>query len=1017
MSNTLRLRGLLVMGASAVALTAAGGARAADATAAAEASATGGGTTIGELVVTAEKREQALQDVPIAISAFTSQKRDLVGIQTIQDMTNFTPGLGYSTSTDRITLRGIGRTTNVLSADAPVANYDDGLYETFAVAAGRSSLDLARVEVLRGPQGTLAGRNALGGALNEITVRPSKEPYAELRVTYGNYNHITVEGAASGPLNDNWQWRSYLVWDKQTKGWKKNSITGSPDSGNIINEWYGDWQIQGKISDHLDMWTKVQAAQWWNGSGGPGADSAGWPNYGFPTGEFINANAFLYPNSAYACNFAAAGGTGPSGVQAPSNVVTPGGISQAAACANAAVDNPRAESSYITHRVYLPNYISLNSQWTWHADGFDIKYIGGGTYYHYVLTGELAVSPIISETLPLSTSFGPPLGLCGLGFLGPCTNFSFNGQYSFNYQERNGFISNEINFISTGEGPLQWVIGGYQFHQHYKQPVTAGNPNEPRFLTSTILGSVIPTSHTTNYFDNRPEVSDTSLAGFGQIDWQATETIKITAGLRYSHDRKYGTEAVRLLDIGNIVAPENFGTFGENNPGAGAGPSFDLTQLCSVVSCQPAKGVVSATTYDPVTGLASRRYDASWSGLSGTAGIQWQPNNDTNAYFKYGRGYKSGGFNIGIFTVLSFSPWTEKETVDSFEVGLKRQFGTWLTANVAAFYYSYKNLQIPIAVAQTSGGLAQSTTAFYNVPKAVSQGIELETTWTPVENLNIIFNYSYDDAHTTKGTGSDSSDPNAVAPGATPLYTAAQCQTSFIATAGGTTGVPNCLVDLYTETAAQAAALNLANPGVVPNFTGQSYSTWSPVIPGNIGQGWNIPQNLAGNRLPNAPKNKIAVNVLYTFKFDAGSLTPSVSYVWRDKVYGNLFTRKYTEAPHWDQWDARITWKGANGKYEILAFWKNIGNKIQYDQGSIPTRLSSVSNPFSSTGGAVTLNYVQGDNRPTGPVPVYSNGVQVATVNAPWLYTPVSNAINGVVRTFYPTPPETFGVEFRYKFF
>ncbi|MDB5493681.1 MAG: hypothetical protein JWP86_1018, partial [Phenylobacterium sp.] len=96
--------------------------------------------TIQELVVTAEKREQNLQDIPVAITAFTDRQRDVVGIQSIQDMTNFTPGLQYSTSTDRITLRGLGRLTNVLSADASVANYSDGVYETFAVRAGASTL-------------------------------------------------------------------------------------------------------------------------------------------------------------------------------------------------------------------------------------------------------------------------------------------------------------------------------------------------------------------------------------------------------------------------------------------------------------------------------------------------------------------------------------------------------------------------------------------------------------------------------------------------------------------------------------------------------------------------------------------------------------------------------------------------------------------------------------------------------------------------------------------------------------
>ncbi|HVM99852.1 MAG TPA: hypothetical protein VMT68_06540, partial [Caulobacteraceae bacterium] len=118
---------ILMLSCAACALTVSGGlARAATATAQAQSEAAGA-TNVGEIVVTAEKREQNLQTVPIAISAFTAEKRDTIGINSIQDMTNFTPGLTYSTSTDRITLRGVGRTTNVLSADAPVANYDDGL--------------------------------------------------------------------------------------------------------------------------------------------------------------------------------------------------------------------------------------------------------------------------------------------------------------------------------------------------------------------------------------------------------------------------------------------------------------------------------------------------------------------------------------------------------------------------------------------------------------------------------------------------------------------------------------------------------------------------------------------------------------------------------------------------------------------------------------------------------------------------------------------------------------------------
>src|SRR5690242_7398959 len=82
--------------------------------------------TIEELVVTAAKREQNLQDVPVAVSAFTSEKRDLVGINIIADITNFTPGLEYNAQNDRNTLRGVGRNTNVHAAEGSVAQYSDG---------------------------------------------------------------------------------------------------------------------------------------------------------------------------------------------------------------------------------------------------------------------------------------------------------------------------------------------------------------------------------------------------------------------------------------------------------------------------------------------------------------------------------------------------------------------------------------------------------------------------------------------------------------------------------------------------------------------------------------------------------------------------------------------------------------------------------------------------------------------------------------------------------------------------
>jgi len=141
-----------------------------------------------EIVVTAEKRQANLQEVPVAISAFTSETRDLLGITNIQDLTDFTPGLSYASTLDRMSLRGVGRLTNNYGSDPGIATYSDGFYTASNVEAGKPPIVTDRIEVLRGPQGTLYGRNSIGGALNIVSKRPTDTFQSEVRATVGNYD-------------------------------------------------------------------------------------------------------------------------------------------------------------------------------------------------------------------------------------------------------------------------------------------------------------------------------------------------------------------------------------------------------------------------------------------------------------------------------------------------------------------------------------------------------------------------------------------------------------------------------------------------------------------------------------------------------------------------------------------------------------------------------------------------------------------------------------------------------------
>jgi iron complex outermembrane receptor protein len=193
-------------------------------------------TMLEEIVVTAQKRQENLQEVPVAITAFTDKTRDLIGITTVQDMTNFAPGITYSSSLDRMSVRGVGRNTNNLAIDPSIANYGDGFYNSSNHQADGTPLFIERVEVLRGPQGTLYGRNSIGGAINVISKRPTSEFTGEARVEYGNYERLDMEGAISGPITD---WLRFKVGGgtyTQDKGYIHNY--GGTDELGVRDDYY-----------------------------------------------------------------------------------------------------------------------------------------------------------------------------------------------------------------------------------------------------------------------------------------------------------------------------------------------------------------------------------------------------------------------------------------------------------------------------------------------------------------------------------------------------------------------------------------------------------------------------------------------------------------------------------------------------------------------------------------------------------------------------------------------------------
>lgn len=191
------------------------------------------GPQLEEVVVTAQKRAQSLQDVPIAISAFTSDDLDRINSATLADLQYSTPNLTVSPngrSNASIGIRGVSDFSRNPGYDNRVGVYVDGLFVGRSAAANQATLDLERIEVLRGPQGTLFGKNTVAGAISLTTKAPSNEFYGFVKAEVGNYSRQSVTAMVNAPLTDN-LFAKVMINDTQRDGHVKNLFTGGDLNG------------------------------------------------------------------------------------------------------------------------------------------------------------------------------------------------------------------------------------------------------------------------------------------------------------------------------------------------------------------------------------------------------------------------------------------------------------------------------------------------------------------------------------------------------------------------------------------------------------------------------------------------------------------------------------------------------------------------------------------------------------------------------------------------------------------
>ena len=195
---------------------------------------------VEEIVVTAQKREENLQDVPISVQAFSGEMLDALGVGDQTDLQRITPGLNVTNQVSYVMtfLRGVG-TDATIAAEPSVATYIDGIYYPFASNLAQNFGAVDRIEVLKGPQGTLYGRNASGGSINFITRAPADTRDAQLELTYGSFETVRAQGHVNLPMGDSAARIAFIA--SEGDGYIRNSV----DDRRFAEEDY--WGVRGSL--------------------------------------------------------------------------------------------------------------------------------------------------------------------------------------------------------------------------------------------------------------------------------------------------------------------------------------------------------------------------------------------------------------------------------------------------------------------------------------------------------------------------------------------------------------------------------------------------------------------------------------------------------------------------------------------------------------------------------------------------------------------------------------------------
>ena len=925
---------------------------------AAPAPAAGPATTVDEIIVTAQKREQSLQDVPIAVSAFTAENLEALQIDGGSELLRAIPNVSFSKnnfSMYNFSIRGIGTKAISAASDPAVAvSFNNSplirnrLFE-------QEYLDVNRVEVLRGPQGTLYGRNATAGVVNMIPNLPGPVFEAEVMGELGNYDSRRGQAMINLPITDTFWVRAAGAFT-QRDGFDYNSFNDTHVNNRDLwsTRLSAAWEPNSRFSANL-IWEHFEEDDNRSRTGkqlcttdpGPtmvGSASVtdiqlrGRMSQGCQPGSLYDDAAYGVPNGAGLAQFYLAGGFGISQRYTTpdpatrdnfsfvnSDVDPYAGLTQSRDLREISTSyDPvfRAENDVVQLNMQLnvTDSLSIISQTAYTED----NYYSSQDYARYV------TNPIFNDSSDIydaagnpATAPGTPGGLYNDPQLGPSDRMlsvdlsqSDNRQF---YQEVRiqsesegrfnfNFGANYLNFNTRDDYYVFNNLFSFLAEYFYNGALTNRVPIicdetamiECIYVDPNPIESINGEGH--NYFRSKNEVETESWAVFGETYTDITEDVRFTLGLRYTSDEK-------------TTIPY---------------PSQLLLGTWSLLGFGPSSG-----------GFVSRGYPAldpveqSWDAVTGRAVLDWRINDDLMLYASYARGYKGGGTNPPRAdinpAVLQYQPLPETfepEYVDAFEIGAKGEYlDGRLRANVTAFYYDYTDYQVSQIVDRIS--LNENF-------DARSMGVEFEGIYNVNENLRIDGNIGY--LRTRIGDGEQSidvMDRTQGNPDWIQLRPWIQVPSNCIAPAEYAEAILS-QPDLNAWSALSAlcggsARFGTFTPEIASNrrFYEQYGFTYNPFTDApNDGRGFYA--DLGGNELPNAPRWTANIGAQYTWFTGSWETTLRGDYYWQDDSYFRVYNTEYDRIRGWDNLNLSLRVLNIENDMEIMAYVKNV-----FDEDSI----------------------------------------------------------------------------------